>query len=167
MASDEAAAAVREEMEHFANGTGPYKSSDLNECAALFLERNHVVRIPEEGQTKVTQDGETICVDGHLFASSSDLFLWQQSVENGVKLVEARSEALRCAVLDLEKRRAVLAFLTQKQEAEKQRELEREKRRDELAANLTKGTFLSAEHVSLLKAVDMILDLQDELAARS
>jgi hypothetical protein len=161
---------VREELKDFWYASEPYLHASMTNAGVavdLFLKRNHVVRLPEQGQLKVTRDGETILVNGHLFSGNSDLFHWQQAVENSSKLVEARAEGLRWAVLDLEKRRAVLVYLTKEQEEKKQRDLYREKLLDEIARQYFQLDYGDIRYSVSKAVVERIADLELQLAAKS
>ena len=169
MTSEDAAAAVRKEVTDFHNGWGAYVSPDLSEQEGirLFLERNYVVRIPEEGLLEVTRDGNMIKINGKNYTSNPDQFEWQQVVRESEAYLEKCGELLRTAVLDVEKAKAVQAFLAQEQEAAKQRDMDREKRLEELAREYYGCPFRAVTGLMGVRMLERLADLEQQLAAAS
>jgi hypothetical protein len=176
MTSDEAAADVRKELMDFFNGHGAYREAvwgadDDVSVVDLFLERNHVVRIPEEGQLEVTRAGELIKIGGETYSSNPDQFDWQEFVSTTARSVDNQGRNLRLAVLEHERAKAVQRFLALEQEAQKAKDLEAEQRRKARADQLAQEFYGEprADHLSLItqRVLVRLVEAEEQLAARS
>ena len=174
MTSEDVERDVRREVADFWNGAGAFMDvgiPDERQAVTRFLERNHVVRIPEEGELKVTIEGIKILVNGEVYGDLADIFSWQETVDVFAKHIEMDAHKLRKSILHHEKARAVLAFLTQEQEARKAKELEGEQRRKVRADQLAQEFYGEprADHLSLItqRVLARLVEAEDELAARS
>lgn len=170
MTSEDAERAIRREVADFWNGGGAYDDvagSDEREAVSRFLERNHVVRIPEEGLLEVTRDGNMIKVNGENYLSNPDQFDMQALVRNCESAIESIGNSLRRAILKHEKAKAVQAFLAQEQEAAKQTEMDREKRLEELAREYYGCPFRAVTGPMGVRMLERLADLEQRLAAAS
>ena len=135
--NDQGKEAVREEVLRLYRGKGPYALYHGEQTTAdtvdLFLNRNHVVRLPDLSGLVVAEDGAgMLLLDGSSYTSILDPFHWQAQVRNSTSEVAGAEEALRWAVVTKARREAVLAYLTDWQAKETQYEAERQARRDAL-----------------------------------
>jgi hypothetical protein len=162
---------VREEVTNFWKGKKPYRIHDgqatTREAVQLFLERNFVARLPEEGALEVSRSDGWMMVDGNPFGTSDNVFEWQETASLFARQIEREAALLREAIVNHEKARAVLAFLAQEQEAEKAREMARETRLTELSQEFFDRDYSALTGPKAKRVLERIVELEEQVTAAS
>lgn len=175
--SEESDRAARKEVNDFYEAIGVYSAPETaSETIDLFIERNHVVHLPEPGELIVTESEMPSLsyrlapytqqmINGEYFSSNSDPFFWQERIEKARGEITDAEDELKNQVLLQAKRRAVLAYLTEKQAKETQYAAERQARRDALANEYLPGTNWAGLLKWVRDLIDRLIDAEDRADA--